>query len=261
MITSSTIELLKEMRFGGMASELERQLTDAEAFRKLPFEDRLAMLVEAEWNRRQVNKYTRCVHNAHFAIPSATVENIEYYEDRKLSKQQILQLSTCKYIDAGHHIVFKGASGNGKTYLACALGEAACRKLLSVRYIRMPELLEELMIAKAHMELKKTMKAYAKVDLLILDEWLIRALTPDETYAMLELIETRTQHGAMIFCTQFETQGWYARMAPEPEAGSPICEAIMDRVIHRAFQILVDGEKSMRERHGLTAAEVELGKR
>ena len=247
MITSSTIELLKKMRFGGMAAELERQLSDSEAFRELSFDDRLAMLVEAEWNRRQSNKYIRCVHNAHFAISGATVEGIEYNEDRKLSKKQILQLATCKYIEDGHHIVFKGASGNGKTYLACALGEAACRKLLSVRYIRMPELIEELMIAKEHMELKKTMKAYEKVDLLILDEWLIRTLKPDETYVMLEMIETRTKHGATIFCTQFETEGWYARIDPDPESGSPICEAIMDRVIHNAYQILVDGEKSMRD--------------
>ena len=257
MIRQSTIELLKEMRFGGMASELERQQSDTEAYRDMPFDDRLAMLVEAEWNRRQANKYTRCVHNAHFAIPGATVERIEYFEDRKLSRKQMIQFSTCKYIEEGHHIIFCGASGNGKTYLACALGEAACRKLYSVRYIRMPELLEELMIAREHNELKKTMKAYEKVDLLILDEWLIRCLVPEETYAMLELIETRTRHGATIFCTQFETEGWYSRIDPDPESGSPICEAIMDRVTHNAYNILVDGEKSMRERDGLKAEELE----
>ena len=257
MILQSTIQLLKEMRFSEMASELERQLADAQTYREMPFEDRLAMLVDAEWNRRQLNKYTRCLHNARFAIPNATVEGIEYYEDRELSKKQILQLSSCQYIEAGHHIIFKGASGNGKTYLACALGEAACRKHLSVRYIRMPELLEELMIAKEHMELKKTMKAYEKVDLLILDEWLIRCLTPDETYVMLELIETRTRHGSTIFCTQFESAGWYSRIDPDPESDSPICEAIMDRVIHNAYEILVGGKQSMRERYGLKAEEIE----
>ena len=228
-----------------------------EAYREMPFDDRFAMLVEAEWNRRQANKYTRCVHNAHFAIPGATVERIEYFEDRKLSRKQMIQFSTCKYIEEGHHIIFCGASGNGKTYLACALGEAACRKLYSVRYIRMPELLEELMIAREHKELKKTMKAYEKVDLLILDEWLIRCLVPEETYAILELIESRTRHGATIFCTQFETEGWYSRIDPDPESGSPICEAIMDRVTHNAYNILVDGEKSMRERYGLKAEELE----
>ena len=87
MIRQSTIELLKEMRFGGMASELEQQQKDMEAYRDMPFDDRLAMLVDAEWNRRQANKYNRCVHNARFAIPGATVEGIEYFEDRKLSKK------------------------------------------------------------------------------------------------------------------------------------------------------------------------------
>ena len=253
MIRQSTIELLKEMRFSGMAAELEKQLENNEAYRDMPFEDRLAMLVDAEWNRRQSNKYLRCIHNARFAAHDATMEGIEYYEDRRLNKTQMLQLATCQYITDSHHVILKGASGNGKTYLACALGEAACRKLMSVRYFRMPELLEELMIAKEHKELKRVMKAFEKVDLLILDEWLIRCLTPEETYAMLELIETRTRHGATIFCTQFETEGWYSRIDPDPESDSPICEAIMDRVIHNAYEILVDGQQSMRERHGLKA--------
>ena len=143
----STVDMLRSMKMTAMASELERQTGDA-AYRELSMEERLSLIVNAEWNRRQNNKINRLINAARFAQPSATMEGIEYFEDRKLDKPLLLRLSTCKYIESGHHIILKGASGNGKTYLACALGNAACRNLKTVRYIRMPELLDALNIAK-----------------------------------------------------------------------------------------------------------------
>ena len=182
MMNNSTIEALKAMRFSAMAAEFERQLGDPAAYSMLGFEERFALMVDAEWNRRQQNRLARCIREAHFAAPGAMIEDIEYHEDRRLDKTQILRFATCKYIEDGHHIILKGASGSGKTFLACAFGNAACRKYKSVRYIRLPELLEELSLAQASGELKKLIKSYRKYDLLILDEWLIRCLRNLITY-------------------------------------------------------------------------------
>ncbi len=231
-----------------MAAELERQQTDP-AFRNLGTEECMNLIVTAEWNRRQSNKVERFVRSARFSAPYAAVEEIEYYEDRKLDRTQMLRFSTCKFMEEGHHIILKGASGNGKTYIACALGNAACRRFKSVRYIRMPELPAELNIASGCGELQKALKAYKKVDLLIVDEWLIRCLNPQESYDLLEIVEARCgqAHGkSMIFCTQYETEGWYKRINPEPDSDSPISEAIMDRIVHNAYQVMVGGRISMR---------------
>jgi DNA replication protein DnaC len=227
MIDQETVEMLRKMRMTAMADELSHQLQDS-TFNELGFEERLGLMVTAEWNRRQTNTVQRLIKNANFSAPAAAVEEIEYYEDRKLDKAQILRLSSCKFVDEGHHIILEGASGNGKTYIACALGNAACRRFKKVRYIRMPELLDELNIARSGGELKKCLSNYKKVDLLILDEWLIRPLTPQESYDLLEIVETRCQR-SMIFCTQYSTDGWYTRIDSNPESASPVSDAIMDR--------------------------------
>lgn len=197
---SSTIERLRAMKMNALASELERQIKDAESYKQLGFEDRLMLLVDAEWDRRQNNKLDRYIRNTRFSDANATIEGIEYIEDRHLDKGKMLRFATCNYVDKGRHIILKGASGNGKTYIACAFGNAACLKFKTVRYIRLPDLLDELMIARTNNEFGKVIKAYKKVDLLILDEWLIRKLTVNDAFNLLEIIEARIER-SMIFCT------------------------------------------------------------
>ena len=246
MRNNSTIESLKAMRFSAMAAELERQMDDPSTYSHMGFEERLSLLVDAERNSRLNNKLIRCIRDARFAEPGAVVEDIEYHEDRHLDKAQILRFAACDFVNKGHHIIFKGASGNGKTYLACALGNAACRKLKSVRYIRLPELLEELALAQAAGEFGKVLKSYRKYDLLILDEWLLYSLKDTEARDLLEIAEARYKKTSTIFCSQFDVPGWCDKI------GDPlIADAICDRSVHNAYRIVIECKESMRKRMGM----------
>lgn len=251
MINQPTMTKLREMRLKVMADAFENQLSN-KSYDHLSFEERLGMLVDCEWSQRRSNKLQRLIQQANFRYPNACVEAIEYHPDRRLNKSQILSLATCSFVRDGHHVILKGATGCGKSFLACALGIAACRQFMRVKYIQLSELLDEVAIAKGEGTLEKFKKRYLKIDLLIIDEWLLLPLSVSQTILLFDVIETRTKRGAMIFCTQYDTVGWYQRLAKCDD--SALTEAIIDRIQHNNHEIHIHGDISMRERHGLKSS-------
>ncbi|MCD7922193.1 MAG: ATP-binding protein [Clostridiales bacterium] len=251
MIDLTTVKELRTMRLPGMARELESQLEDPQRYKSLSFEDRLALLVDAERASRRKNSIQRKIREARFSENQASVEAIEYYEDRELDKGLITKLATCAYIRDNHHVILKGATGAGKSYIANALGIAACRQLYKVRYIRMPDLLNEYAIAKSLNTQGKVKKTYARFDLLIIDEWLLRPLPEAEAYDLLELVDACSQKGALIICTQYDTDDWYYRIDCDraEDEGSAVAEGVLDRIINNKYSIEVKGRISMRKRH------------
>ena len=158
MIRQSTIDKLHDMRLSAMSDAFENQCADPATYEGLSFEDRFGMLVDKEWDKRRSTKLQKLMHSAGFRYPNACMKNIEYHADRNLDKGQMIEFSTCRYIADDHHIILKGASGNGKTYIACALGIAACRNFIKVRYVRLPDLLNELAVAHGDGTLKRLLK-------------------------------------------------------------------------------------------------------
>lgn len=245
MLTENTANKLQEMKLTAMARAFKAQLTDPDVA-GLSFEDRFGLLVDQEWISRKNNHLKRLIKNARFSESGACVEDIEYHADRNLDKVQIARLAACNYITERHSIMLLGATGSGKTYLACALGMAAVRNFLTVRYVRLPELLTELAIARGNGTYRKVIQQYKKPALLILDEWLLYPLKETEARDLLEIAEARYKKASTIFCSQFDVPGWRDKI------GDPIlADAICDRIVHDSYSIVIDCKESMRKRKGV----------
>jgi DNA replication protein DnaC len=245
MLTENTLTKLREIRLGVMAHHFRQQTLDP-AMNEMAFEERFGLLVDAEWSARKSNRLGRLIKNANYSISGACVEDIAYHADRKLDKAQIARLASCSYIHENHDVIIVGATGVGKTYLACALGIAANRNFFASKYVRLPDLFSDLAVARADGTYRKVIKRYTQVKLLILDEWLLFPLKETEGRDLLEIIEVRnTQGGSTIFCSQFDVGEWH------PKIGDPIlADAVCDRIVHNSFMIVLSGD-SMRKRNGI----------
>jgi len=250
MLSTPTIDGLHTLRLPGMVRGLLEQ-RDHPDYDALGFEERLGMLVDRELTERQNRRLDRMLKAAHLRL-SATVEGIDFSQPRGLERAGVLSLAESHWVGAHHSVVIVGATGLGKTYVGCALANAAIRRGYSALYLRGPRLHDEIALARADGRLPRLMAAWARTDVLLVDDFLLRPLGPDQAADVLEVIEDRVGLRSTIVTSQLPVSLWHEALG-EPT----VADGILDRLLEAVHRIELSGESMRRTAKSKTSRQQE----
>lgn len=235
MLLNPTLEKLQALKLNGMSEALDEQLRSPD-IDLLSFEDRLGLMVDREITARDNRRLMARLKKARLR-QNACPEDIDYRHPRGLKRDQIQQLLGNRWIQEHQNLIITGPTGVGKTWLACALAQKACRDGYTVQYIRLPRLLQDLNLARADGRYPKLMSGYAKTDLLLLDDWGLAPLSEGQRRDLLEIVEDRHNLKSTMITSQMPVEHWHELI------GDPtLADAILDRLIHNAHRVPLKGE-------------------
>jgi DNA replication protein DnaC len=235
------MQKLLQLRLPTFAAAWSEQQKNPEV-NKLSFDERMGMLVDAEHLARENARISRCLRDAKLRMSTACVEDIDYSPKRELDKSIVRQLANCRWVHEHQNVLVTGATGTGKTYVACALAQQACRMGYRSLYRRMPRLFEELTLAHADGSYARLLVRLAKVDLLVLDDWGLAPLNERERRDLLEIIDDRHGNRSTLITSQLDPKLWHDQL------GDPtLADAICDRLLHNAHRLVLKGPSRRKE--------------
>lgn len=236
MMLHTTLAQLRTLKLDGLAAGLEEQLAQP-AMAAMGFEERLALLVDREIHARNDRKLLRLLTNAKLKYGQAAIEDIDSRAGRGIDRREIMSLALGDWVSVGHSILITGPTGAGKSWLACALAQYACRRGYSALYQRVPRLQEELRIRHGSGAFGKWLMQLAKTDVLILDDWGMGAIDSTTRSDLLEIIDDRAANKATIITSQLPVEHWHAWIGD-----ATIADAILDRVMQRNHRLTLTGD-------------------